>query len=242
MGEAKRRHQSGSAAARKPASKRSLALGIMTLIVVAILIGLFFITTGPSPDSDQLPVAKEGAREFPAELDQFGVSVGSVDALVVVREFADYQCPACARFADASQRLKKEYVESGQVRFVYFELPLSQHANAMPAAQAARCAGDQNAYWPMHDALYSNQSGWAGASDPQTTFASYASDLGLSENRFSRCMETELHREAIEQSAKIATQLRVVSTPTVMVDNIVLTRPGWGQLSAVVERELAANR
>ncbi len=94
----------------------------------------------------------------------------------------------------------------------------------------------------MHDALFSNQSAWAGVSDPQAMFTRYAGDLGLSENRFSRCMATELHREAIEQSAKVATQLRVVSTPTVMVDNIVLTRPGWGQLSAVVERELAASR
>jgi protein-disulfide isomerase len=133
-------------------------------------------------------------------------------------------------------------VDSGKVRFVYFELPLSQHANAMPAAQAARCAGDQNAFWPMHDALYDNQSAWAGLSDPNPTFTRYAGDLGLSENRFSRCLATELHREAIEQSAKVATQLRVLSTPTVMVDNIVLTRPGWGQLSAVVERELATSR
>lgn len=52
-------------------------------------------------------------------------------------------------------------------------------------------------------------------------------------------METELHREAVEQSLQVAVQLRVASTPTVMVDNIQLTRPGWGQLSAVVERELA---
>jgi hypothetical protein len=52
-------------------------------------------------------------------------------------------------------------------------------------------------------------------------------------------MTTELHREAVEQSRQVAMQLRVTSTPTVLVDNIRLTRPGWGQLSAVVERELA---
>ncbi len=52
-------------------------------------------------------------------------------------------------------------------------------------------------------------------------------------------MTTELHREAVEQSLQVAMQMRVTSTPTVLVDNIRLTRPGWGQLSAVVERELA---
>jgi len=51
-----------------------------------------------------------------------------------------------------------------------------------------------------------------------------------------------LHREDIEQSAQVARQLRVMSTPTVMVDNIRLTRPGWGQLSAVVERVLTTGK
>jgi protein-disulfide isomerase len=158
---------------------------------------------------------------------------------VVVREFADYQCPACGSFSSASKQLKEEYVEAGKVRFVYFDLPLQQHQNAMPAAQAARCAGDQDAYWEMHDRLYGFQTEWSASNDPVATFTRYAGDLGLDERRFRRCMTTELHREAVEQSRQVAMQLRVTSTPTVLVDNIRLTRPGWGQLSAVVERELA---
>ena len=55
-------------------------------------------------------------------------------------------------------------------------------------------------------------------------------------------MTTDLHVEEIEQSRRVAMQLRVTSTPTVLVDNIRLTRPGWGQLSAVVERELAGSQ
>jgi protein-disulfide isomerase len=50
-----------------------------------------------------------------------------------------------------------------------------------------------------------------------------------------------LHREAVEDSLTVARQLQITSTPTVLVDNIRLTRPGWGQLSAVVERELNSN-
>ena len=189
-----------------------------------------------------MPVAGPNADPFPAQLDRFGVSVGDEDAPVVVREFADYQCPACARFSDASQQLKQEYVESGKVRFVYFDLPLQQHDNAMPAAQAARCAGDQDSYWAMHDKLFDMQTEWSGSGSPVDTFSRYAEDLGLDERRFSRCMTTDLHIEEIEQSRRVAMQLRVTSTPTVLVDNIRLTRPGWGQLSAVVERELAGSQ
>ena len=240
MGEAKRRKQTGTPSPRKSSAKPLMVTGAL-LVAVAIVAGLYLLTSGPAPTSDALPVAAPDAAPFPAELDRFGVSIGSDDAPVVVREFADYQCPACARFASASQRLKQEYVETGQVRFVFFDLPLQQHRNAVPAAMAARCAGDQEAYWPMHDRLFEAQSQWSDADDPQALFFRYADDLGLEQRRFRRCMTTELHRDAIDQSRRVAMQLRVTSTPTVLVDNIRLTRPGWGQLSAVVERELATD-
>ncbi|WP_273207762.1 DsbA family protein [Marinobacter subterrani] len=240
MGEAKRRKETGTPSSGKPKSNKPLYIGIGVLVLAAVVLGVVFLTASPAPTSDELPVAAADAAPFPAQLDQYGVSVGPEDAEVVVREFADYQCPACGSFSSASKKLKQEYVDTGKVRFVYFDLPLQQHANAMPAAQAARCAGDQNAYWKMHDRLFENQTEWSGSNDPVATFTRYAGDLGLQERRFRTCMTTELHREAVEQSRRVAMQLRVTSTPTVLVDNIRLTRPGWGQLSAVVDRELAS--
>lgn len=239
MGEAKRRKKTGAPSTRKTGN-RGVIIGIAAVVVIAVVVGLYFLTSAPEPTSDALPVAGTDAQPFPARLDQYGVSVGDENAPVVVREFADYQCPACGRFSEATQRLKQEYVETGKVRFVYFDLPLQQHENAMPAAIAARCAGDQDAYWQMHDRLYGSQTEWSGSNDPAATFTRYAGDLGLDERRFQNCMASELHREDVEQSRQVATQLRVLGTPTVYVDNIKLTRPGWGQLSAVVERELNA--
>lgn len=238
MGEAKRRRQTG-APPPKARSRKPLVIGVSVLILAIIIAGVFFLTAAPEPTSDELPVAAPDAEAFPSELDQYGVSVGAEDAPVVVREFADFQCPACGEFAKASQRLKQEYVDAGKVRFVYFELPLRQHQNAFPAAQAARCAGDQGAYWKMYDRLYDSQSQWSGSNDPTATFTRYSRDIGLEERRFRLCMTSELHREAVEESRRVAMQLQVTSTPTVLVDNIRLTRPGWGQLSAVVERELS---
>lgn len=240
MGEAKRRKETGAPPPKQAAGRRTpLVWGLSAVVAILVIVGIFYLTATPDPASSDLPVAAPNADAFPAELDRFGVSVGDENAPVVVREFADYQCPACGLFAEASKRLKQEYVESGKVRFVYFDLPLQQHQNAMPAAQAARCAGDQNAYWSMHDHLFDKQTEWSGSNDPVATFSRYASDLGLEERRFRRCLTTDLHKEAVEQSRRVAMQLRVTSTPTVLVDNIRLTRPGWGQLSAVVERELA---
>jgi protein-disulfide isomerase-like protein with CxxC motif len=91
----------------------------------------------------------------------------------------------------------------------------------------------------MHDRLFSDQYEWSGSGSAVDMFERYATDLGLETRRFRRCMDTNLHIEDIEQSRQVAMQLRLTSTPTVLVDNIRLTRPGWSQLSAVVERELA---
>lgn len=239
MGEANRRKKTGQPAPKGQRSQKPLIIGLSVGVVALIVVIIAVITAAPDPTSDALPTANDSASPFPAQFDQYGVSVGDSDAPVVVREFADYQCPACQNFSSASQRLKEEYVESGQVRFVYFDLPLAQHGNAVPAAMAARCAGDQDSYWAMHDELFDNQIEWSGSGSPADTFTRYAEDLGLEARRFRRCMDTKLHMEEIEQSRQLAVQLRVTSTPTVMVDNIRLTRPGWGQLSAVVERELA---
>lgn len=239
MGEAKRRKETGAPPPNRKKDRKPLYIGIGVIVLVFVALGVFFLTASPSPSSDELPVASPNADPFPEQVDRYGVSIGDDDAPVVVREFADYQCPACARFSDASQQLKQKYVESGEVRFVYFDLPLQQHDNAMPAAQAARCAGDQDGYWAMHDKLFNMQTEWSGSSSPVDTFSRYVEDLGLDERRFRRCMTTGLHVEDIEQSRRVAMQLRVTSTPTVLVDNIRLSRPGWGQLSAVVERELA---
>jgi len=240
MGEAKRRKKTGEPAPVRKRKTSSLYMVVGALVLAAIATGLYFLGAGPSPTSDDLPVAAPGAEPFPAELDQYGVSIGSPTAPVVVREFADYQCPACAWFADASKQLRERYVESGKVRFVFFDFPLKQHANAMPAAQAAHCAGDQDAFWPMHERLFDAQKEWSGSSDPVATFTRYAGDLGLDQRRFRGCMTTELHRDAVEQSRTVAMRLQVASTPTVLVGNVRMTRPGWGQLSALVERELAS--
>jgi protein-disulfide isomerase len=237
MGEAKRRKHTGSPPPRKRSSKPAIVAGL-AILGVAIIAGIYYLTLPPAPGSSELPRVSDDTPPFPAELDRHGISVGPEDAEVVVREFADYQCPACAGFAEASRQLKEEYVDEGRVRFVFFDLPLPQHTHSMAAAMAARCAGDQDRYWGMHDRLFEEQSSWSSAGDPLQQFSGYAEDLELDARRFNRCMETDLHREAVEDSQQVARQLRIASTPTVLVNNIPLNRPGWAQLSAVVEREL----
>lgn len=245
MGESKRRRQGGQGTARKQRRRRGgpwLIGGVLVAVLVAVAGLLYWLTTPSLSPLDDLPKAAEGTPPFPEALDRYGVSLGDPSAPVVVREFADYQCPGCAMFAQSVQRLGDEYIAAGKVRLVFFDLPLSQHRNAMPAAQAARCAGDQDAYWRMHDLLFARQPRWSEVQDPQAVFAGYAQELGLDRERFTQCMAAGRHRADIERSRQAAQQLRVTGTLTVFVDNVRLTRPGWYQLAGVVERRLQQER
>lgn len=84
---------------------------------------------------------------------------GSNNASVTLIEFSDYQCPFCSRhFTQTESQIQKDYIDTGKVKFYYRDYPLSQiHPGAEKAAEAARCAGDQNKYWQYHDTLFQNQ-------------------------------------------------------------------------------------
>lgn len=242
MGEAKRRQARGDSnprAGARPKGPWLLAGGLLLLLLLVAAL-LYWLTNPAVAPTDDLPRAEPGAPAFPADLDRYGVSLGDPNAPVVVREFADYQCPACANFAEQLQRLKTDYIDTGKLRVVFFDFPLSQHVNAMPAALAARCAGDQGAYWPMNQRLFAAQSSWEDLREPRPLFVDYARDLGLDAAAFESCLTSERHRPAVQRSLEAARQLRVASTPTVYVDNVLLTRPGWYQLAGVVQRQLQA--
>lgn len=84
---------------------------------------------------------------------------GDIGAKVTIIEFSDYQCPFCERFFTQTEgQLKTEYIDTGKVKFYYRDYPLSQiHQGAQKAAEAVRCAGDQNKYWQFHDLVFQNQ-------------------------------------------------------------------------------------
>jgi protein-disulfide isomerase len=85
---------------------------------------------------------------------------GNANAKVTIVEFSDYECPFCSSFFTQTEvQIKKDYIDTGKVKFYYRDFPLTQiHPGAQKGAEAARCAGDQDKYWQYHDALFINQS------------------------------------------------------------------------------------
>jgi protein-disulfide isomerase len=144
---------------------------------------------------------------------------GDPNAPVKVVEYADFQCPSCASFYSIyEESITRNYVETGRVQFIYHEFPLQQHANAVPAAEAARCAGDQGKFWPMHDTLFSKQTEWESDGNAATRFAGYAAALGMDRGAFESCMASDKHLAGVNEAGTAAQAANIQATPTFYVN------------------------
>jgi protein-disulfide isomerase len=161
--------------------------------------------------------AKAGAPAGPqrARLHMEGAPMlGSKDAPVTVVEFSDYQCPFCQRFhTQVYSDLKKDFIDTGKVRFYSRDLPIEQlHPNATRAAQAARCAGDQGQFWALRDIMSAHPE----ALDLNSLLAD-ASTVKINPDTFRKCVETEKYKEAIKGDLLEAMKIGADGTPSFVV-------------------------
>lgn len=157
--------------------------------------------------------------------------LGEVSASVTLVEFSDFQCPACEQFFTMTQpQIKKDYVETGKVKYYFKNFPLTNiHPNATPAAEAALCANEQGKFWEYHDQLFAKQDDWAGVADPTAKFESYAKVVGLKTNSFNDCLTSGegRNKSKVEEDLQLGVQIGVSGTPTVYVNGILAGRPGY---------------
>jgi protein-disulfide isomerase len=144
---------------------------------------------------------------------------GSPTAPVTVYEMSDFQCPFCAEFATQTMPvLDREYVQTGKVRFVWVNLPLSYHQNAVPAAELAMCAARQGRFWQLHDLLFRNQRSWAGLSEPGNYFLSLGDSAGANRDSLAACLQDGAVRALVRSDAEGAVRSGARSTPTFYIE------------------------
>jgi len=145
---------------------------------------------------------------------------GSPKALVTVYEMADFQCPACREFALTTLPvLDHAYVQSGKVRWVFVNFPLtSLHKNAVAAAQVAMCAARQNRFWPVHDALYQHQTEWAPLADPLPALLALADSTGVRRDSLAACVTSHATVETIQQDYQGSVRAGANSTPSFYIE------------------------
>lgn len=142
-----------------------------------------------------------------------GSSLGRADAPLVLIEYTDYQCPYCKKFYEGTfQEIKKNYIDTGKVRFISRNLPLPFHNHAQKAAQAAYCGGVQGKYAEMKGLLFAAKKGL----DP-AVFKDYAAEAGLDGQLFQACLDGDESLKAINAEAKYAATLGITGTPSFLV-------------------------
>lgn len=159
----------------------------------------------PKPAAEPAPPEKVQMR-----VDNGWYAIGRADAPVTLVEFGDYQCPFCKQFHTAAYAdLKKNYIDTGKVRFVSRDLPLDFHPFALRAAEATRCAADQGKYWEVRDALLANS-----APPSDEIIKKTVENLSLDTASFQACLDSDQHKAEVQKDASEAVALQISGTPT----------------------------
>ena len=142
-----------------------------------------------------------------------GYMMGQPNAPVTMVEFTDLECPFCRQFhMTAFEEILKNYIETGKVRYISLDFPLSIHPYAMPAAEAAQCAGEQGQFWQMRHTIFVNN-----AHLTPTIFDSFAKELKLNLTQFDACVTSKKYAARIAQDQQEGAMAGVSGTPTFVI-------------------------
>ncbi|HVV49475.1 MAG TPA: thioredoxin domain-containing protein, partial [Polyangia bacterium] len=195
--------------------------------------GLYAALTKDGRDKADLPAPEvDPGDDLRVRVDVAGAPArGPADAPVTIVEFADFQCPFCQRAEETLERLRHDH--PNDVRFVWRDLPLPFHAEARPAALAARAAAAQGMFWAMHDRRYAAAPGTLGPELYERT----AAELGLDVARFRAALDAEKAKRALDADGLAAAKAGATGTPTFFING---KRLAGAQPLEVFEARLAA--
>ncbi len=212
----------------------NLVLGLLAGVLLGYLIWGVEKPQSAAPASD-LASQIESLPRHEVPIDADDPVLGAADAPITIIEFADFQCPYCQQHVlETYPRLVADYGD--QIRFVYKDFPISSiHPDAFPAALAAQCALEQNAFWEYHDLLFSGRLGLG-----RDSYLAYAGDLGLDVNEFTACLDEERYAEAVQADYNFAVELGISSTPTFIINGIALVgAQPYSVFAQIIDYELA---
>lgn len=142
--------------------------------------------------------------------------LGKAGATLALIEFSDYFCPYCSRFHRTTfERIKKNYIDKGTLKYVYRDFPRGMAGKAVDAAIAVNCAGRKKAYWKMQSIVYRYS--------PRINRAFYKStaiSLGLNPKKYAACLDEKLQRRAIRRDFLYGRSLGINGTPTFFVGRV----------------------
>jgi len=214
---------------------------------VVILAGLFIVSIftggfnfGSSEANIQGAVPAQQAPSAPSinmeELIENDDIKGNPNAPVTIVEWSDFECPYCAKFySQTLEQIDEKYIQTGKVKFVYRDFPLSFHANAQKAAEAAECAGEQGKYFEMHDTLFEQ-----GVDGGVSSFKQFAEDISLDTSEFNECLDSGEMASEVSKDMSDGSAIGIKGTPGFVINGqLVSGAQPFSVFQQVIEAELA---
>lgn len=192
--------------------------GGLVLVVVALVIAF------TSSNNVNIPTRQVNIPEF-TKIEQSNFNgLGNPDAPVVIEEFSDFGCNHCADFALGAKKLIEDtYIETGQVYLVFHSVGgLLNAPSTFQAAEAAYCAGDQDALWNFHDLIFANQvrlfSNRTG--DISKTMETFAEILELDVDQFNSCLADRKYKDLVASDELKARENDITGTPSFLINGV----------------------
>ncbi len=172
----------------------------------------------------------------------YDTSMGSADAPVTMIEYASLSCPHCAKFHEETlPKIKKEYIDTGKVRFIYRDFPFG--SLAMAGAMVARCSGPEK-FFGMIDILFRSQKDWVNNGNPLVNLKRIAKFGGMSGKDVDKCLREDALLVAIQKrQLEAENKYGVNSTPTFLIDGIKMegARP-FEDFKAAIDKALKKHK
>ena len=155
-------------------------------------------------------------------------ALGAPTAKITIMEISDFHCPFCKRHVQQTlPQIDTDYIKTGKARYVFADYPIAQlHPQAARSHEAAACAVEQGKFWEMHASLFSNP-----PAREDAALTAQAQSAGLDTAKFTACLKSGRHANAIKASVERMEQLGISGTPMTVVG---LT-PAPGQPMKVVK-------
>lgn len=237
---------------------KNISLPIAILFSAVLISGAILYSRSGSV-SERVSAANLAAigQQQPRGLSQVSTDddpvLGDKNAPLTIIEFSDYECPFCKRsFDQVLPELKKNYIDTGKLKLVFRDFPLSFHVNAHKEAEAANCArsqGNDDTYFKFHDQIFtktiSNGTGLALNQLPVI-----AASLGLNVSQFQQCLDSGKFRDEVDKDIADGTVAGASGTPSwfigqssnngVINGKLVVGAQPFSTFKAIIDEELNA--
>jgi protein-disulfide isomerase len=199
---------------RKKGKGKWIALAILLLIIAWIVFRVITKPTYPYIDSP---------RPY----------LGNAEASIILSEYADLQCPACAAAHPLVKQIVEEHKDNIKYEFKHFPLT-AIHGFAFDAGRAAECANDQDKFWEFVDDSFNNQNKLS-----KKGLKTRASSLGLDRERFDACLDSGAKAEFVREDMSDGNTLRVSGTPSFFLNGKEIPYAQLQQLGRLIDAEVA---